>query len=133
METIPTTVAGVARRAIEVLRERGHYQGDYYDREWVAQGADLDHVPVDICGAINVAAGLDVDAPWDDNPAFALAQQTGEAVIAYIPVEPDPQVDLATLLGEWNDDPRRAWADVIAALEGTADEHEKQEAADVLA
>ncbi|NAS22443.1 hypothetical protein GT755_12200 [Herbidospora sp. NEAU-GS84] len=127
METIPASVADAARGAVEVLRERGHYQGDYYDREWVAQGADLDHVPVDVCGAINLASGLDVDAPWDDHPHHALARATGEALRDYVPIEPDPALDLPTLIGHWNDDSRRTWADIIAALEGVAAAHDKGE------
>lgn len=84
-------------RAAEIIRERGWYQGDYY--EGYAPGHNYGGGPVCAVGALILThdGGFDSDAPWPPG-FFALGDEVGK-------------------VPSWNDAPERTQEEVIDLLE----------------
>lgn len=95
-------------KAIAVIKERGWYQGYYYDQEGDGGGG------VCILGAIGVACAGNPEAWWNPSvgnelePLAALVRDELGLDAGYV------------LLHDWNDDPGRTEEDVILALKKAA-------------
>ena len=108
-------IRDVAKRAAEVLRQRGWHQGDYFDTDEADHDEDGIHYtggPVCMLGALNVAA-----RPREHNPARDMPEDLYEVI--------NPR--LLTLIGaeyadvpDYNDRAARTADEVIAVLERVA-------------
>lgn len=113
-----TDLAPIFLRAAEVIRTNGHYQGAYFEPSPESGGqrtpADC---PVCAAGAISIAVtGTPIPGEteyMDRSMKDALLLLSGQI---YSPVVGDPIERIA----DWNDNPARTPAEVIAALETAA-------------
>lgn len=123
------TRQAVLRRAAEILQANGRTVETYYD---VVQHED-ENVPIDQCrmcvmGALGHAAGADLTTVGLVFPASQLGFLTidaGRALLRHLGMPPASDVVPAEIvvprLGIWNDDPGTTDAEVLAALNATAD------------
>ncbi|MEU0818866.1 DUF6197 family protein [Streptomyces mirabilis] len=106
------TLSEIYLKAAEVIRTNGHYKGAYYG--WGESGVGITLAPAEcpVCtaGALSVAISGQPVPTSDEFDVVALdfARRTR------LPFD----LNWPTIaIGDWNDDPERTAADVIAALE----------------
>jgi hypothetical protein len=99
------TAVAVLREAKTVLETNGWHAGSYYAR---AAGGDPAKAPVDLYGAINLAAGA--KAP---NLRGGPAVEAAIALIQHALHKRGLQVGIA----EWNDEPGRVVGEALALLD----------------
>lgn len=117
------TSAQILRKAAEILPINKRCTGEYYEAH-----AELDPSQCPVCalGAIALAAGCDLDDMSLDDPQYGIEDIAVDAARALADElglldewkGPGTVVDV---IGRWNDRPTTTDADVLTALNATAD------------